>query len=137
MKDCLIIGPKTAPGYKGIYELLRDNKLMVTERSIHFNPKEEDINCRWYSTMRWVPDNRIKLSKTYNKDDYPTYDNYDVIEVNNKKDIPTDYEGKMGVPITFFYWYPDLDYEILDFRTDLTLKGKRLFQRLIIRRKQL
>ena len=135
MKDCLIIGNGASLSYKDTYELLRTKTLMVTERAVDFYG-DTHVCCSWLSTMRWVPDNRIKLTRTYTPEDYPRYDNYDAIEVNNKKDIPADYEGKMGVPITFFYWYPDLDYDILEKRGDLKLNGKQLFQRLIIQKRQ-
>lgn len=80
---------------------------------------------------------RRQLTKTYNPDDYPTYDNApDIIECGNKSNIPVDYTGKIGVPISFFCYYPELPYEILEKRGDLVLNGKRLFERLIIRRKR-
>jgi hypothetical protein len=53
------------------------------------------------------------LYKTYNKEEYPTYDNYDAINVDKTKDIPTDYKGVMGVPITFIDKYNPEQFEIL------------------------
>lgn len=58
------------------------------------------------------------------KDSYPVYDNYDAIEVKPYNRIPKDYEGKMGVSFTYFFYYPDLDYEIVEKRTDLHINGK-------------
>lgn len=125
--------------YKDVYPLLRDKVLTVTERSIHFNPEAEDIHGKWFTTLsRSVDMRRRQLTKTYNPDNYPTYDNApDIIECTNKSNIPIDYPDKIGVPITFFYYYPELDYDILELRTDLKLNNKQLFARLIIRRKQL
>lgn len=42
------------------------------------------------------------LYKQYNEQDYPKYDNYDAIEISKTKNIPFDYDGVMGVPITFY-----------------------------------
>lgn len=110
---------------------------MVTERSVDFYVDSKHKHSCWFSTMRaGVNMERRKLTKTYNPDDYPTYDNYDAIEVNNKSNIPYDYDGLMGVPITFFCYYPELPYEILEKRGDLKLNGKQLFQRLIIQKKK-
>lgn len=140
MKDCLIIGPQTAPICKDVYPLLIDNVLTVKDTCIHFST---DPNCpkgRWFSTLNRVGINmkRRQLTKTYNPDDYPRYENApDIIECSNKSNIPVDYQGKIGVPISFFFYYPELPYEILEKRGDLVLNGKNVFARLIIRRKQL
>lgn len=137
MKDCLIIGPTTALMYNDIYPLLKDKILMVTERSVNFLFNTH-VMGNWYSTLkRSVDMKRRQLNKTYNPDDYPTYDNApDIIECSNKSNIPIDYDGKIGVPVSFFFYYPELPYEILEKRGDLVLNGKRLFERLIIRRKK-
>lgn len=137
MKPCLIIGPVTALTYKDIYPLLINKILTVTERSVDFY-KDTHIMGNWYTTfIRSVDMRRRQLTKTYIPDNYPTYDNApDIIECSNKSNIPIDYTGKIGVPISFFFYYPELPYEILEKRGDLKLKGKNVFARLIIRRKQ-
>lgn len=138
MKDCLIIGPATALLYKNVYPLLIKKAITVTERAIHFyKGGKKDERCYWFTTFhRFVDMSRRKLTKKFNKNEYPTYDNApDIIECNNKSNIPIDYQGKIGVPITFFCYYPDLDYEILEKRGDLKLNGKSVFGRLIIRKK--
>lgn len=139
MKACLIIGPVHTLCRKEVVELLKKKILTVTERSIHFNPEAEDVRCNWFTTLvRSVDMSKRKLTKTYNPDDYPRYDNApEIIECTNKSKIPVDYPDKIGVPVTFFYYYPELPYEILEKRGDLVLNGKRLFARLIIRRKAL
>lgn len=138
MKDCLIIGPGAAMTYKEVYPLLRYKVLTVTERSIHFNPEAEDVRCYWLTTLsRSVDMIRRQLTKTYNPQDYLHYDDYPAIECSNKSNIPIDYDGDIGVPITFFCWYPELDYEIVDGPLRPKINGKTKFPRLIIRRKQL
>ena len=54
------------------------------------------------------------LYKKYNPEEYPTYDNYDAIEVSKVKDIPADYKGAMGVPITFMDKFNPDQFEIID-----------------------
>lgn len=53
------------------------------------------------------------LYKTYNETDYPKYDNYDAIEVSKTNEIPLDYNGIMGVPITFMNKYNPEQFEII------------------------
>jgi hypothetical protein len=55
----------------------------------------------------------LVLTATYSPDKYPTYDNYDAIEVSKTKDIPCDYYGVMGVPITFLDKYCPEQFEIV------------------------
>lgn len=139
MKDCLIIGPVTALMYKDIYPLLKYKILTVTERAINKFYQADHMKSVWFTTLsRSVDMKRRQLTKTYNPDDYPRYDNApEIIECTNKSNIPVDYTDKIGVPITFFFYYPELDYEVLEHRGDLKLNGKTVYERLIIRRKQL
>ena len=84
----------------------------------------------------------IQLVKKYygNEDEYPKYDNYDGINVNKTKDIPKDFMGAMGVPITFLNKYDPEQFEIIQFRKgddgkDLKIQGKAPYFRILIRRK--
>jgi len=56
---------------------------------------------------------KITLFKKYTPDEYQKYDNYDAIEVGKVADIPVDYEGTMGVPITFFNKYNPDQFEVV------------------------
>ena len=138
MKACLILGLPIAPIYQDVFPLLVKKILTVTERAVDFLPVLHQEG-NWFTTLsRSVDMKRRQLTKTYNPQDYPRYDNApEIIECTNKSNIPVDYPDKIGVPITFFYYYPELPYEILEKRGDLVLNGKRLFTRLIIRRKAL
>ena len=82
------------------------------------------------------------LFKNYNPDDYPKYDNYDAINVNKTQDIPCDYDGVMGVPITFLDKYNPEQFEIVGNEDSLGIpkgrgyvNGKRMYSRIFIRRK--
>ncbi len=96
----------------------------------------------------------IPLYKKYSPEENPRYDNYDAIEVSKTAEIPEDYFGVMGVPITFLDKYDPRQFEILGatesegigFSNGLwhddskyrqaTINGKKVYKRLFIRRRQ-
>ena len=97
--------------------------------------------CRWFTN---IPHNRrnepLDLYKKYSATDFPKYDNYDAIEVSKVSEIPMDYEGVMGVPITFLCKYCPTQFEIVKFRKgdddkDLSVNGKCPYFRILIRRR--
>ena len=97
----------------------------------------------WYTNMPVLKHKEeLILIKHYTPEEYPTYDNYDAINVNTYTDIPCDYEGVMGVPITFLDKFSPSQFEILGKSTfDMEkgapyIKGKRIYERVLIRKKQ-
>ena len=141
-KKFLIIGNKNAITYKEVFPLIKDNKLwigvtpMSTDLLFEFPSQSvEDVlhNGKRGSTYRIV-DGRIlgrspsiwftnldhnkrhefmDLVCRYSPEEYPHYDNYDAIEVNKTADIPCNYPGVMGVPITFLDKYNPEQFEII------------------------
>lgn len=100
-------------------------------------------NCLWLTNLdiekRHEP---LPLTKTYygNENLYPKYDNFDGININRTKDIPADYYGYMGVPITFLHKFNPKQFKIVRFRKgnddkDLRIKGKCPYFRILIRRR--
>ena len=92
----------------------------------------------------------IILYKTYygNEKDYPKYDNYDAINVNNVSDIPKDFKGLMGVPVTFLNRYNPDQFEIVGIDRVLVEKatgkvsrfridGKEIYARIVIKNKKI
>lgn len=136
MKACLIIGPAYVLGYREIYPLLRDKILQLGIWTVGWESEKGHLVGNWFTTLKVErpDDKKLVLTKKYNND-YRVYDNYDAIECTSK-DIPTDYEGKIGVPITFFKYYNYLPYNVLDLRADLKLNNKQLFTRLIIQKRK-
>jgi hypothetical protein len=147
-KDFLIIGNKNAITYKEIFSLFKENKIWLG----HCSPekfsqpstatvKSLDGLTRWFTNLAVSKrHDNIILRKPYNEMDYPKYDNYDAINVNKTKDIPVDYNGKMGVPITFMDKYNPEQFEIIKFRKgddekDLTIGGKTPYFRIVIKRR--
>lgn len=96
----------------------------------------------WFTNLE-VPrrTETLDLSETFDKSKYPTYDNSTAIEVNRVKNIPADYTGVMGVPITFLAKHNPEQFEIIGFRKgdngkDLELNGKVVYMRVLIRKKE-
>ena len=97
---------------------------------------------------------RFPLYKSYSPDEFPKYDNYDAIEVSKSADIPYDYDGAMGVPITFMDKYNPEQFEILGATesegkgfsgglwdsdsgvAQATINGNRVYKRIFIRRRK-
>ncbi len=132
-KDFIIVGHQNAITYKEIFPLLKDNKMWLgygfKGGYAHFINKEYEN----YATSTNQKEGMIRVSgvvwftnldidkrheelilyKKYNKEEYPTYDNYNAINVDKTNDIPKDYEGVMGVPITFLNRFNPDQFEIL------------------------
>lgn len=122
-KKFIIIGNKNAITYKEIFPLIKDNKIWLGEMvPSDFMTPDGKLSGKLSGLTRWFTNLDIKkrhedliLIRKYNPDDYPKYDNYDAINVNKVKDIPYDYEGVMGVPITFLDKYNLNQFEILGY----------------------
>ena len=147
MKDCLIIGPPSAFHYEEVYNLLKNNILRLghkgylEEVAMYYTDCDgvrHRLGSCFFTTLQVRNRERhFTPTKTYNPQDYQRYDNYDAVECKFKNDIPIDYQGKIGIPDSFWFYYPELDYEVIEHRGDLKLNGKTVYERLIIRRKQL
>ncbi len=167
-KEFLIIGNINAITYKEIFELIQNNKVWLghnlgrgisgfivpnyyelygTEARINKNGQRivSTNNCLWLTNLDSPLRNEfIPLTKTYygNESDYPVFDNYDAINVNRTQDIPLDFAGIMGVPITFLHKYNPMQFEIIQFRKgndgkDLSIGGKCPYFRILIRNIQI
>ncbi len=144
MKKFLIIGNANAVKYKDVFlhiangEVFIRTKDGVTNFAMHFKTPdgEKTASALWYTNL----DSRhlykeLNLTKEYSPEEYPKYDNYDAIEVGNIKNMPVDYDGVMGVPITVLLY--DLEgYEIIGHVEKLFINGKNKFTRILIRRKE-
>ena len=95
----------------------------------------------WFTNLEIPKRNEIlDLVCRYTPEEYPKYDNYNGIEVRKTSDIPCDYAGVMGVPITFLDKYNPEQFEIIKFRKgddgkDLCVNGKCPYFRILIRNK--
>lgn len=137
-KQFLIIGNQNAITYKEIFPLIKDDKMwlgfhggdMAFKVPDYYEPKPTRYwvdntgqkwrsmgNTFWFTNLdhkkRHEP---LILYKQYNAEEYPKYDNYDAINVDKVAEIPVDYNGVMGVPITFLDKYCPEQFEIVEFR---------------------
>ena len=120
-KKFLIIGNDNARTYKEIFKLLKENKIWCGYTRVkEFG--QPDGSFKKFGNVGWYTNLDVKkrheeliLYKKYkgNEKDYPKYDNYNAIEVSKLKDIPLDYKGIMGVPITFIEKYNPKQFEII------------------------
>ena len=167
-KDFLIIGNVNAISYKEVFPLIKENKMWLGvssfNKGMYFGVPDNyplnaagcgiDENGKKYirlKCVRWFTNldhkkrhEELLLYKKYNEEEYPKYDNYDAIEVGKTKDIPMDYNGIMGVPITFLDKYCPEQFEIVGqmMTTKVTdfnfgypyINGKKKFARLLIKR---
>ncbi len=122
-KKFLIIGNKNALSYKEIFTLIKNNKIWLGFNSpsdfmYGGKPTKKMIGLtRWYTNLENSKRNEfLNTGKKYDgyENMYPQYDNYDAINVDKVCDIPMDYGGIMGVPITFMDKYNPEQFEIID-----------------------
>ena len=161
-KKFLIIGNTNALTYKEIFKLVKDDKLrtgytnfnvgmffVVPDNWELFHHIDESgkkiarVSTSCWSTNLEVEKHKEKITlyKKYNPREYLKYDNYDAIEVSKVQEIPMDYKGAMGVPITFVDKYNPDQFEIIKFRKgdddkDLVINGKSPYFRILIRKKK-
>jgi len=144
-KEFLIIGNMNAITYKGVFPLIKENKvwLGITAPKIFIQPCKTEKkfgNICWFTNLKHNKRNiKLKFGCKYNPDKYPKYDNYDAINVDKTINIPEDYDGYMGVPISFLAKYNPEQFEIVRFRKgnnnkDLSINGKDKYFRIIIKR---
>ncbi len=134
-KHFIIIGSQNAITYKEFFPLLMQNKVwlgygngdMSFKVPEYFEPREtrfwvDDDGQKWRSlgNIAWFTNLDIRkrheemiLVKRYDSSKYPNYDNYEAIEVSKTADIPCDFPGVMGVPITFMYKYNPEQFDII------------------------
>ncbi|MBQ4483439.1 MAG: adenine-specific methyltransferase EcoRI family protein [Prevotella sp.] len=163
-KKFIIIGPYNAITYKELFPLIKENQMWLgygfkagnayfripdgrgTEYVEGVFNAETNLvkfrNCTWFTNLE-IPKRHeeLILFHQYSSEEYPKYDNYDAINVNATNDIPVDYDGAMGVPITFLDKYNPEQFEIIRFRKgndekDLSINGKCPYFRILIRKKK-
>ena len=182
-KQFLIIGNMNAVTYKEIFALIKENKVWLGNKAGHFWFKVPDSyeekatdfkmdengqkwrrmgNICWFTNLDIEKRHEeMTLFRRYSPEEYPKYDNYDAIEVARTADIPKDWDGDIGVPITYMAQYNPDQFELIGFWNTgnagetlgakyckalsrgkeivwngPTVNGKTTYFRIIIRRKQ-
>lgn len=174
-KKFVIIGNQNAITYKEIFPLLKNNEVWIgykfgdmafkvpadsEPRATRYWQDESGQKWRSMGNVCWYTNldiqkrhEKLPLYKKYTPEEFPRYDNYNAINVDKTADIPYDYNGAMGVPITFIDKYNPEQFEILDandYRShegvpckphglikdkDGAIDGKPKFARILIRRR--
>ncbi len=167
-KKFLLIGNQNAITYKEIFPYIKENKVWVgyrfgdmsfrvpadtKPRSTRFWIDENGQKWRSLGNAMWLTNldipkrhENITLKKCYDPKKYPQYDNYDAINVNTVAEIPMDFDGIMGVPITYLKYHNCLQFNIVgeanhgsDNEFDLfkpIVNGKEIFKRILIQKKR-
>lgn len=119
-KKFIVIGNKNAITYKEFFPLLKNNQVWIGFNSpAEFKTPDGTTNkinglSRWFTNLDIIKRHEfLDLIEKYTPEKYPKYDNYDAINVDKVLDIPVDYDGVMGVPITFMDKYNTEQFEIL------------------------
>ncbi|MBR0257424.1 MAG: adenine-specific methyltransferase EcoRI family protein [Synergistaceae bacterium] len=167
-KKFLIISNINAITYKEIFTLIQSGEIWLgvnfgrgisgfivpedyplygteTRADEHGNHIISPNNCLWLTNLDSPKRHEfIPLTKTYrgHESEYPFYDNYPAINIDSTRDIPADFAGTMGVPVTFLHKHSPEQFEILGFRKgndgkDLRINGRSTYFRILIRNKQL
>lgn len=171
-KKFLIIGNKNAITYKETFSLIKENKLWLGYRNINSDmwfevpegqsyekvvdgKRVKHIMACWFTNLDTTKRHEeFTMYRKYTPEQYPQYDNYDAINVNVVADIPMDYDGAMGVPITFMDKYNPGQFELInsnDIRKDgfsvykehglikdkdSSISGKPVYVRIVIKNKK-
>lgn len=134
-KKFLIVGSKNAIIYKNVFPhvLNKEMKAGINQLNDFIEPSgniKKFGNVCWYTNLDYDYDKPfIELTKEYNANDYYTYINYNAINVNKVSDIPLNYDGVMGVPITFFYKLNPNQFEIVGIRKGTDNKDLQYYDR--------
>ena len=168
-KKFIIIGNMNAITYKEIFKLIKEGKIWLGQ-SIHSGDREFQVpeyyplnaanhrtdenghkyirvkGVRWFTNLDYKErHDDLITQQTYHghEDEYPIYDNFDAINVDKTSDIPGDYEGIMGVPISFLDKYNPDQFEIIGNEQYLNIakgacyiNGRRLYSRIFIKNKK-
>ena len=168
-KKFLIVGTQNSITTKEIFSLLKENKIWLGHKAGDMSfivPDEYEMrdtrswrdekgnnwrslgNTCWFTNLEHSKRHEeLDLFKHYTPQEYPKYDNYDAINVNRVAEIPQDYKGVMGVPITFLDKYNPKQFELIgidryvednpNFGKRFTINGKEIYARILIKNKKL
>jgi hypothetical protein len=158
-KQFLLLGPANAITYKEVFPYIKANKLWLgvntgsktfrvplsyegNSHAVGMDRYAKLGNVYWYTNLDVNKRHKsIDLVQEYTPDLYPRYDNCEAINVDRTKNIPKDWWGLMGVPISFLEKYNPDQFEIVKFRKgddnkDLRVKGKDMYFRILIKRRE-
>ena len=170
-KKFLVLGNQNSISNKEIFPLIKNRKMWLGmdnggtkwfEVKPHYEIETEARkriengkkyfsmgNIAWFTNLDHSKRHQeIILTQRYSPEKYQKYDNYDAIEVNKYTDIPMDYDGEMGVPVTFIDKHNPKQFEIVGMDRPLItgrtgkqsrfkIEGKEVYARIVIRNRRL
>ena len=161
-KKFIVIGNLNAIRYKKFFPLIKEKKIwlgtlkssglkftvpVATEqvrnvKIVNGVPETNIGTACWFTNLPHNTTRTLELNSSYSPEKYPTYDNYNAIEVSRIENIPADYTEEMGVPITFLLSHNPKQFDIMGFDRNFTngtdgffINGKEKFTRIVIKRK--
>lgn len=167
-KKFLFIGNPNVITYKEMWPLMQDGRMWLgvtanggerwfkvpDEYEHSRNVRVDEYGQKWIGVgIRWFTNldhdrrhEKLRLFREYSPEKYPKYDNYDAINVDKVVDIPVDYDGEMGVPITFLGKHNPEQFEIMGLANSARhigpiawrtiIDGRKIYNRILIRRKR-
>ncbi len=167
-KKFLILGDQNAITYKETFGYIKENKLWLgydnggtkwfqvpDDYDIQTESRIKIVNgikyfsmgrIMWFTNLDTTKRHEdIVLYKKYTPQEFSKYDNYDVINVDKVSDIPMDYDGVMGVPITFADKYNPKQFEILGiansarwigYKCFTIIQGRKIYNRILIQKRK-
>ena len=167
-KNFIVIGNQNAITYKEVFQYIRNNQLWLgykfgdmkfrvpdhyAARPTRFWIDKKGKKWRSLGNICWFTNldiqkrhEELTLYKKYNPEGYPHYDNYDAINVNKTADIPCDYDGVMGVPITYLDKHNPNQFEIIGQMASTSIdeynfgypyiNGEKKYARILIRKRK-
>ena len=140
-KDFVILGNMNAITYKEVFPYIKENRIglgYLNGAKSFITPdgvEQKFGNIFWYTTLPIAKHNEeLVLFRKYTPEEYPKCDNYDAINVDKTCDIPYDYDGKIGVPVSFMDKYNPNQFDIID-KLRPVVNGVAKYQRIIIKNK--
>ena len=155
MVDFLVIGPYLSVGNANMFSLIKNRNICLGYNKVsYFDNNNKSVVCRWFSNMKedYPP---MLLLKEYKEGEYSKYDHFAAINIDKLEDIP-DYDGIIGIPISFIDKWDYRQFDIVDardYRKDMRFKnmkvqllcssggessavnGERKFSRILIKKK--
>lgn len=144
MVDFLVIGSANSSLFLNMHRLFIEDRVCVGYGVVtDFNNSEKKVLSYWYSSFE-IEKDPIELSMSYDEKIHKKYLNYDAINIDNIREMPKDYDGVMGVPITFMKLYDRRQFDVIGVGVSGAggvdvfapiVEGDYKYRRILIRRK--
>jgi hypothetical protein len=138
-KKFIIVAPLSLIQKKVILEYVKAGQLSVGNNTLRRfdtpSGSSEKITAVWWTNMQ-VNKEKLSLTKKYDERLYPKYDNFDAVD-SRTNDIPGDYPGYIGVPISFIFRFNPSQFELVGILNHPKINGKGLMSRIIIRNRNI